>query len=323
MMVYPVDVVANPPKPSWGVRGRQFIHDVVKSRWAYAFIAPFFILYSVFGFFPQLFSIYLSLSQWKGLGPVKFVGLANYKLIFSDKVFWQAMSNSVIIFFMYVPIMLFLALVLAVLLTSRRIRGAHFFRLMVFLPYITNRIASGRTFQLLFNSTNQGLINYFLHVFGLGPVPWMDNVWTARITLSLLIIWGWVGYNMILMMAGLQTINPELNEAALIDGATPVQAFFRITVPLMRPIILFCLAMSVMGTFNLFAEIYSLTNAGGNAPGAVGGPMNATVTPLIYIYAKAFGDFRMGYAAALSYVYFLFIFIVTLVQFRRYGNVES
>jgi lactose/L-arabinose transport system permease protein len=312
-----------PPKPSWGTRIRRTAHDAFKSRWAYVFIAPFFILYLVFGFFPQLFSIYLSLSQWKGLGPVKFIGLANYKLIFSDKVFWQAMTNSVIIFFMYVPIMLFLALVLAVLLNSNKIRGANFFRLLIFIPYITNRIASGRTFQLLFNSTDQGLINYFLKFLGLGTIPWMENVWTARITLSLLIIWGWVGYNMILMMAGLQTINPELTEAALIDGANRIQAFFSITIPLMRPIILFCLAMSVMGTFNLFAEIYSLTGPGGNAAGAVGGPMNATITPLIYIYAKAFGDFRMGYAAAASYVYFLFIFVVTLVQFRRYGSVEQ
>jgi ABC-type sugar transport system permease subunit len=233
------------------------------------------------------------------------------------------MSNSVIIFFMYVPLMLFLALVLAVLLTSNRVRGVHFFRLIIFLPYITNRIASGRTFQLLFNSTDQGLINYALSVFGLGSVPWMDNVWTARITLSALIIWGWVGYNMILMMAGLQTINPELNEAALIDGATPVRAFFSITIPLMRPILLFCLAMSVMGTFNLFAEVMSLTGAGGNAAGLYGGPMNSLLTPLIFIYTRAFGDFRMGYAAALSYIYFIFIFVVTLVQFRRYGSTDQ
>jgi lactose/L-arabinose transport system permease protein len=313
----------SPIKPSRIQRLRNAFRAAGKARWAYVFIAPFFLLYLIFGFFPQLFSLYLSLSQWKGLGSINFIGLANFKLAFSDRVFWEAMLNSVILFFMHVPIMLLLALVLAVLLTSRHVRGAQLFRLVVFLPYITNRIASGRTFQLLFNSTDQGLINYFLSLLGLGPVPWMDNVWTARITLCVLIVWGWVGYNMILMMAGLQTINPELNEAALIDGATPIQAFFRITIPLMRPILLFCLAMSVMGTFNLFAEVYSLTGPGGNATGAAGGPMNATLTPLIYIYSKAFGDFRMGYAAALSYIYFIFIFIVTLMQFRRYGRAEE
>ncbi len=321
MAVLEVGGVAS--RPSFFSRLKTLLHEIFKSRWAYAFIAPFFLLYLVFGFFPQLFSIYLSLSQWKGLGEVKFIGLANFKLAFSDRVFWESMLNSVIIFFMYVPLMLFLALVLAVLLTSNRVRGAHIFRLLVFLPYITNRIASGRTFQLIFNSTDNGLMNSFLSFFGLGPVLWMDNIWTARIVLCLLIIWGWVGYNMILMMAGLQTINPELNEAALIDGATPVQAFLYITIPLMRPIILFCLAMSVMGTFNLFAEVLSLTGAGGAAAALYGGPMNSTLTPLIYIYNKAFGDFRMGYAAALSYIYFIFIFFVTLVQFRRYGNVSQ
>jgi ABC-type sugar transport system permease subunit len=102
-----------------------------------------------------------------------------------------------------------------------------------------------------------------------------------------------------------------------------VQSFWYVTIPLMRPIILFCLVMSVMGTFNLFSEVYSLTGPGGNATAPAGGPMNATLTPLIYIYTKAFGDFRMGYAAALSYIYFLIIFVVTLVQFRQYGREEA
>jgi lactose/L-arabinose transport system permease protein len=312
------EMTVTPPKPPLSQRLIRLGREVIRSRWAYIFIAPFFLLYLVFGFVPQLFSVVLSLSKWTGMGAVQFIGLANFQLVLKDKVFWQAMQNSVIVFFMYVPLMLFMALVLAVLLNSSRVRGANFFRLLVFLPYITNKIAAGRTFQLLFNSTDLGMINSVLNILGFGSVHWMESAWTARIVLSIMVIWGWVGYNMVLMMAGLQTINPELNEAALIDGATPIQAFFRITIPLMRPIILFCLVMSVMGTFSMFAEVYSLTAVGG----AVGGPMNATITPLIYMYNKAFGDFRMGYAAALAYVYFLFIFVVTLIQFRRYGRVD-
>jgi lactose/L-arabinose transport system permease protein len=312
------EITVTAPKPPLSQRLIRLGHEISRSRWAYVFIAPFFLLYLVFGFVPQLFSVVLSMSKWTGMGSVQFIGLANFKLALTDKVFWQAMQNSVIIFFMYVPLMLFMALVLAVLLNSSRVRGANFFRLLVFLPYITNKIAAGRTFQLLFNSTDLGMVNSLLNILGFGSVRWMENAWTARIVLSIMVIWGWVGYNMVLMMAGLQTINPELNEAALIDGATPIQAFFSITIPLMRPIILFCLVMSVMGTFSMFAEVYSLTAVGG----AVGGPMNATITPLILMYNKAFGDFRMGYAAALAYVYFLFIFVVTLLQFRRYGRVD-
>ncbi len=291
-----------------GARLQKLGREIIRLRWAYFFVAPFFLLYLVFGFFPQLFSLFLGFTQWKGLGPITFVGLANYEVIFRDKVFWQAMANSVIIFFMHVPLMLFLALVLAVVLNSKRVRGLPFFRLVYFLPYITNKIAAGRTFGLLFSSDRQGLMNYFLSLFGIAAVPWMDNIWTARIVLCLLIMWAWVGYNMILMLAGLQTINPELTEAAMIDGASAPQAFFQITIPLMQPILLFCLVMSVMGTFNLFSEVYTLT--------AGGGPMNATLTPIIYIYNKAFGDFRLGYASAVSYVYFIFIFVVTLLQFR-------
>jgi lactose/L-arabinose transport system permease protein len=314
-----VDTTVSPAKPTFRERLRRMIHDMRRSRWAYVFIAPFFILYLVFGFIPQVFSVYLSFSKWTSMGPVEWIGLANFQLAFKDKVFWQAMQNSVIMFFLHVPIMLLLALVLAVLLNSPKLKGYQLFRLIIFLPYITNKVAAGRTFQLLFNSTDQGLINWMLHAVGLGTVPWMDSIWTARITLAIMLIWGWVGYNMILMMAGLQTINPELNEAALIDGASPVQAFWHITIPLMRPMILFCVVMSVMGTFGMFTEVYALTSVGG----AVGGPMNATITPLIHMYNKAFGDFRMGYAAALAYIYFIFIFIVTLLQFRRYGRVEQ
>ncbi len=314
-----LETSAPPAKPSSRQRLTRLFHDMHRSRWAYAFVAPFFLLYVVFGFFPQIFSVYLSLSKWTGMGSPSFIGLANYQLAFTDKVFWQAMLNSVIMFFLHVPLMLLLALVLAVLLNSKRVRGYQFFRLVVFLPYITNKIAAGRTFQLLFNSTDQGLVNVLLQSVGLGSVQWMENMWTARITLALMLIWGWVGYNMVLMLAGLQTINPELQEAAQIDGATPVQAFFYITIPLMRPIILFCVVMSVMGTFGMFSDVYALTAVGG----AVGGPMNATITPLIHMYNRAFGgDFRMGYAAALSYIYFAVIFVITLLQFRRFGKVE-
>jgi ABC-type sugar transport system permease subunit len=312
------DIAVTQPKPPLRVRLRRMVHDARRACWAYVFIAPFFLLYLVFGFFPQVFSVILSFSKWTSMGPVEYIGLANFQLVLKDKVFWQAMLNSVIMFFLHVPAMLLLALVLAVLLNSPRLKGYQFFRLIVFLPYITNKVAAGRTFQLLFNSTDQGLINWSLNALGLGTVPWMDNMWTARITLAIMLIWGWVGYNMVLMMAGLQTINPELQEAAMIDGASPVQAFFRITIPLMRPMILFCVVMSVMGTFGMFTEVYALTSVGGS----VGGPMNATITPLIVMYNRAFGDFRMGYAAALAYIYFIFIFIITLLQFRRFGRVD-
>jgi len=123
----------------------------------------------------------------------------------------------------------------------------------------------------------------------------------------LLIVWAWLGYNMVIMLAGLQTIPRDLTEAALIDGASPIQAFFRVIIPLMRPVILFCMITSTIGSFGLFTEVSTLTR---------GGPVNATMTPLIRIYGVAFGSYQFGYASALAYTFFALIFVLTIIQFR-------
>ena len=237
---------------------------------------------------------------------MEFAGLINYGLVLKDKVFWQSMANGVILFFLYVPVMLFLALALAVILNSGRVKGFRFFRTLIFLPFITNMVAAGFTFRILLEKQN-GLFNMVLGYLGLPGIPWLENVWWARISLSLLIIWAWLGYNMVIMLAGLQTIPRDLTEAAQVDGASPIQAFFRITVPLMRPVILFCLITSTIGSFGLFTEVSTLTR---------GGPMNATITPLIRIYGLAFTSYQFGYASAVAYTFFALIFILTIIQFR-------
>jgi len=291
-------------------RFRQKWREIYKVRWPYLFISPFYILFLIFGIYPILFSFYLSFTEWKGLGPIKFVGLRNFELLFKDKVFWQSLTNGVILFFMYVPIMTFLALVLAVILNSKRVRAFRFFRTLLFIPYIMNIVAAGFTFRLLLNQ-KYGLVNALLEIFSIPPVPWLESVWGGRVSLCLLVIWAWLGYNMVIMLAGLQTIPGELTEAALIDGASSIQAFFYVTVPLMRPVILFSVVLSTMGSFNLFSEIYNLTG---------GGPINATITPVILIFEQAFGNFRLGYASAMSYLYFLILFVLTLLQFRYFGR---
>jgi ABC-type sugar transport system permease subunit len=289
---------------------RQKWREIVKMRWPYLFISPFYILFLIFGVYPVLFSLYLSFTEWKGLGPIKFVGLKNFELLFKDKLFWQSMSNGVILFFLYVPIMTFLALVLAVILNSKRVRGFRLFRTVIFIPYIMNIVAAGFTFRLMLNE-KYGLVNLMLGIFHIPPVPWLESVWGGRISLCLLVIWAWLGYNMVIMLAGLQTIPGELTEAALIDGASPTQAFFYVTIPLMRPVILFSVVLSTMGSFNLFSEIYNLTQ---------GGPVNATITPVILIFRHAFTNFRLGYASAMAYLYFLILFVLTIIQFRYFGQ---
>ena len=289
---------------------RQKWVEIYKVRWPYLFISPFYILFLIFGVYPILFSLYLSFTEWKGLGPIKFVGLRNFELLLKDKVFWQSMTNGAILFFLYVPIMTFLALVLAVILNSKRVRGFRFFRTLLFIPYIMNIVAAGFTFRLMLNE-KYGLVNALLGTFNIPSVPWLESVWGGRVSLALLVIWAWLGYNMVIMLAGLQTIPGELTEAALIDGASATQAFFYVTIPLMRPVILFSVVLSTMGSFNLFSEIYNLTG---------GGPINATLTPVIVIFNQAFGNFRLGYASAMAYLYFIILFALTLLQFRYFGQ---
>jgi lactose/L-arabinose transport system permease protein len=307
-------VLGTSPLPSAHRSRISWWREVVRSRWAYLFVAPFFVFFAIFSLYPVLFSLYLSLTEWKGLGPIKFIGLDNYQRLFNDVVFWQSMLNGALLFFMYVPLLTILALVIAVILNSKRVRGFRFFRAIIFMPYITNMVAAGFAFRLLLNQSD-GLINQMLGVIGIPPVPWLESVAGARVSLCLLIIWAWLGYNMVIMLAGLQTISSDLTEAAQIDGANNGQAFMYITVPLMRPVLTFSVVLSTMGSFGLFTEVSILTNGGG--------PMNATITPIVTIFNQTFVNFRLGYASAMSYVYFAVIFVLTLFQMRYLSRNEE
>lgn len=279
---------------------------IKQNRWAYVFISPFYILFAVFGLVPLVLSLWMSLTRWKGIGPMEYAGFINFTLIPKDKLFWQSMLNGVYMAILHIPILLFLALVLAVILSSGRVKGFQFFRTIIFLPYITNMAAAGFTFAILLEQ-NSGLVNSALRLIGVPGIPWLETEWWARISLTLLIIWAWLGYDMVIMLAGLQTIPKDLTEAAMVDGATPVQAFFYVTVPLMRPVILFLTITSTMGSFNLFTEVFALTNTG---------PAGATMTPVIRIFNVAFESYQFGYASALGYVFFAIIFAISMLQLR-------
>ena len=295
-------------------RLRNWWHDVRTNRWAYVFISPFYLLFAAFGLFPIAYSLYLSLHEWNGVRPPTYVGLENYEFVFGagGSVFWQSVQNSVAMFLLYVPLMTFLAIILAVLLNSGYVRFYRFFRTTTFMPYVTSMIAAGFVFQILF-ATRNGLINLFLGALGLPPTPWLDTVMGTRVTLAIMLIWAWLGYNMILMLAGLQTIPRDLSDAAKVDGASEWQVLWRITIPLLRPIILFSVVLSTTGTFNLFNEVAALA-------GINGGTERAVLTPMIKIYSDGFRHFYFGRASGEAYVYFLLIVVLTIIQFRYFGN---
>ena len=277
-----------------------------RHRWPLLFVSPFFVLFAVFALYPIFFSLYLSFHEWRGVGAMRPVGFANYTRLFGDRIFWGSMLNAVLLFFIYVPIMTFLAVVIATVLHGSFLKLQGLWRAIIFMPHLTSMVAAGFTFRLILD-THSGFANQALAWLGVSPVPWLDDMWWARISVGLLMIWAWLGYNTIIMLAGLQTIPIEVNEAASVDGANRVQVFFRITVPLLKPVILFAVTLSIIGTFQLFTEPYILTG---------GGPIRATETPVMQIFSSTFANLRFGYAAAMSYVYFVTIIILAIVQFK-------
>jgi ABC-type sugar transport system permease subunit len=285
-----------------------------RTGWPLLFVSPFFILFGVFSLYPIGFSAWLSLRDWSLTGPARWVGLANYRALEHDTLFWQSMLNGALLFLIYVPAMIVLALVLASLLNSRYVRLQGVWRTIVFLPYImSGTVAAAFTFQLMLDR-NAGYANKFLGFFGASPVPWLDTTWWARISLGLLVLWAWLGYNMLILLAGLQAIPAELAEAAKVDGAGPVRIFWHITVPLLRPVLVFCVTLSIIGTFSPFTEPLLLTG---------GGPANATTTPVLQIWQNTFSFLRVGYSAAMSWVYFAVIVVIALTQYILVSRRDS
>lgn len=278
------------------------------------FIAPFFVLFGVFSLYPIIFSSWLSFHDWNGVpGREVFVGFENFRFALRDNLFWESMVNVALIFGLHLPLMLFLSLVLAVILNQNFLRFQGLWRALIFLPHLTSMVAAGFTFRLILEKES-GFANAALNAIGIPDVPWLDDVWWARVSVSLLLLWAWTGYQMVIFLSALQTIPPELNEAATMDGANRVQIFWRITVPLLKPVIIFCFTVSLIGTFGLFTEPMILTG---------GGPIHATATPTMEIFGNAFLNLKYGYAAAISYLYFLIVVAATLVQLRFTNRGQS
>lgn len=274
-------------------------------RWPLLFISPFYILFLVFGLYPMLYSAWLSLNQWPGIGPMQYVGPTNYRQLLQDDIFWSSVWNVAIMFVMYVPLAAFLAVVLATLLNGRFLRLQGLWRAMLILPFITSGVATAYTFRMILD--NNGILNHLLALVGLPAVMWLDGTWTARISVSLLVLWNSLGFNTLIMLAGLQAISADVVEAAKVDGAGRLQIFWRITIPLLRPSIVFILTLSVIGGFQLYTEPYVLTH---------GGPANATLTPVMQIFNASFRDLQFSYGATMSWAFFVLILIATLVQYR-------
>jgi cellobiose transport system permease protein len=311
---------------SEAVRGRTVIDDTApdrppsKYRQAlpqYVAVAPFFILFAVFGAFPVLFSIYLSFQSWDGIGKMKFVGLQQYSYLLSDPAFWSAITNTLIIWVLSTVPMLILALVIAnALHTATRFRS--FYRIAYFIPNVTSVVAVTMVFGSIF-SNNFGLLNAFLQSIGVGKVEWLSQPWGIKIAIATIVTWRWVGYNAIIYLAGLQAISSDVYEAAKVDGASSVQTFLRITVPMLRSVILFTAVTSTIGGLQIFTESRVLFGNTDN----IGGPGGAGMTIVSYLYQNAFINNEFGYGAAIGWALFILIVLFSVINWRLIGGNDN
>lgn len=271
------------------------------------FLAPAVLLIAIFSFVPMVRALLLSFQSGKGAN-LSWSGAYNYIRMFQDKIFLQSLLNNFIYLIIQVPIMLVLALILAAMLNNKTLKFKGLFRTAIFLPCATSLVSYAIIFRTLF--ANDGLINFFLIKLGILDTGYqfLTNTTSARIVIILALVWRWTGYNMVFYLAGLQNIEYSIYEAARIDGASTFQIFRKITVPLLKPIILLTAIMSTNGTLQLFDESFNLTG---------GGPSNTTITMSHYIYNISFKYVpKFGYAAALSFLILFLVAILAFIQMR-------
>jgi cellobiose transport system permease protein len=286
----------------------------------YLYVVPFFVLFAVFGAFPLGYTAWVSLTDRNLLDQhTQFVGLANYTALLHDSYFWNAVENTLGIWVLSTVPQLLIALGLAHLL-NRAIRGRSFFRMTILLPQVTSLVAVGLIFAQLFDY-RYGLFNYVLSEVGIGKVDWEAGQLSSWFALSVMVTWRWTGYNALIYLAAMQGIPEELYEAAEVDGASGWQQFIHVTIPSLRPTIIFTVIISTIGGLQLFTEPYEFEPI----KHATGGSDRQYQTVAMYLYEKAFGgsEFKFGYASAIAWSLFLLIMAISLVNFLIIRRIRS
>ncbi|BBI32936.1 carbohydrate ABC transporter permease [Cohnella abietis] len=290
------------------------LKEIYKSRTLYLFISPFYILFLVFSVFPIIFSIYLSFHKWDGIGSMSSVGFNNFNYMFHDPNFWQAMINNIAIWLLANGPMLVCALVIAYVINLSIVKFKGFFRIAFFLPNITAMVAVVIIFQSMFGN-EYGLINFFLEKLGLDKIAWFNSSTGVRVVIALMIAWRYLGYNAIIYLSGLQRIPKDLYEAANLDGATMFQTFTKITLPMLRSIILFSVMMSTIGGFQIFTEPQVLAGNQSPYPGSE--------TIVLYMFREGFVYQNYGYAAAVSWVLFVIIGLISVLNWKLFNKSDD
>lgn len=275
------------------------------------FLTPFMTIFLIFKVYPVILAVIMSFQNFQGVQSQQWVGLTNYQNVFSLVRFNQALANTTIYTVGTLLILIPLPLVLAVLLDSGRVAQSTLFRTLIFLPALTSLVVAGTVFRLIL--AEGGFLNLFLSsTLGIQPLRWLETADLALPSLILVATWRWTGINILYFNSGLVNIPRELYEAASIDGASPFQMFWRITLPLLRPTTLFVVVLSIIGGYQVFVEPFILYTGGG-------GPGDGGLTMALLIYRTAFTSFNFGTAAAMGVILASIIFVFSLIQFRFFG----
>jgi len=272
----------------------------------YLFILPWVIGFLIFTCGPIVASLVLSFAEYDIVSPIQFIGLGNFKELFNDPLFYTSLSNTLYIVVLAVPLGMVVSFSLALLL-NQKVRFMAAYRTAYFIPSIVPAVASAALWLYLLQP-QWGLVNGFLELLGISGPGWLSSELWSKPAIILMMVWA-SGGTMIIYLAGLQDIPQVFYEAAEIDGANGWRKFWHITLPLMTPSIFFTLVLGMIGTFQIFAQIFVLTDG-------MGGPQNSTLVYMIYLYRNGFNFFRMGYASAMAWVLFILILVLTWLQFR-------
>ncbi len=271
----------------------------------YLLVSPYIFHFLLFVAFPVIFSIVLTFHKWNIISPMEYTGLSNYVRLFKDEVFLQSLINTLIFLVIHIPLQIIVALFLAEILNQKlKFRG--FFRAAFFLPVIVSGVVVTILWQQLYGY-DTGFFNRLLVTIGLGKVGWLTDPNIAMPSIALMATWKNVGLYIVLFLVGLQTVPDQYYEAADIEGASKWQKFFKITLPMINPTIFMVVILSTIGGFSLFIEPYVMTG---------GGPLNSTISAVLYIYKQGFFYYHMGYSATLGLFFALIILLVVVIQKR-------
>jgi multiple sugar transport system permease protein len=278
---------------------------------AWWFVGPALFVLATFFFLPVIAALLMSLTDFdlyslSDLANLRFVGLANYWRLLHEPLFWKSLGNTFYFVILGVPLSIGASLGAALLVNSKLARYSHVFRTIYFAPVVTTLVAVAVVWRYILH-TKYGFLNYALHFVGVGPVDWMGDPRWAMPAIVIMAVWKNFGYNMIILLAALQSIPEDLDEAARIDGASFWQQFLHVTLPILRPVLLLVSILTMTGYFQLFAEPYVMTE---------GGPLESTKSVLFFMFDEGFKWWSLGRASAVAFMLFVIIFLITLVQLR-------